>query len=248
MWTGMRLAEPEPTSGRTPERIARCPARAWMTENRGVPSSSLGLAIKKYPATGGAFRCSPPRRQRHRWKSTRYDTPWRAATAWGVMRGCTSHSLHALRPRGGPACGGDGPRREIPSTQASADTSSRSRSATDARRLLAKRASWPLLLWDHSELTERDVQGDDSGKTPQRRATRVFSLTPSRVTHGCENVVSKWSKEAANVSDSPDPRGDGRECGQPVMLPSASSPPAPLFQVSAQRWVVHKPADHTCAV
>ena len=45
---------------------ARHPARAaWMTENRGVPSSSLGLAIVRSPAAAGLLRvgCTPWHRQ-----------------------------------------------------------------------------------------------------------------------------------------------------------------------------------------
>jgi hypothetical protein len=55
----MRSASPPSRFGQDPDQCATSHATAWMTENRGVPSSSLGLAIKDAPRERGGVRSVP---------------------------------------------------------------------------------------------------------------------------------------------------------------------------------------------
>ena len=90
------------------------------TENRGVPSSSLGLAIKEGPATGGAFS-SLGVRDRGWVEIHPVRHPSSAQAVWGVMRerlstpDTRSDDDGASRQRAGT-----GARGEIPNTRANA--------------------------------------------------------------------------------------------------------------------------------
>jgi len=55
MWTAMWLPNSPPIPGQIPGHMRDMPVLAWMTENRGVPSSSLGLAIGQGPAVAGLY-------------------------------------------------------------------------------------------------------------------------------------------------------------------------------------------------
>jgi len=62
-----------------------------MTENRGVPSSSLGLAIKSGPASAGPEDCMEPAVRPRGGKSTRYDTPTAPGDGAGRDAGTGTH-------------------------------------------------------------------------------------------------------------------------------------------------------------